>query len=273
MPDTTPETTNDDSFSPIVGAAGRGRFDDDAADEEPAAVATQTREKKSSEEKLGALRASAPKIPPRPADVDAGGLTESFQMARQQLDDVLGQQNQNLMELKVTALQGLEEAMARLETEGKRTRALLDRNETLAREADRLMAQGQVLEDQQEELEGKVNKAAERNQALADRATALREERQRLQEERDELEAAVQKETDELAMARGDVERLQQRKEQLEGENAELERIRNKLEENIARLERLRDEFMGAVNRLKSTKDELIGVAQHVDKGSSSSSS
>lgn len=268
MADSTPSTAKP---SPIVGAASQGKPGATSAGPSAPKGPTSGGPAPAASKPAGeGFSASKAKLPPKAPDADTTNLTESFQTTRQQLESVMGQQNQNLMELKVSALQAMEEALSRLETEGKRCRALLDRNEVLARDAERLITQGNTLEEQQDELEAKVEKAAERNQALADRANELREERTRLLAERDELEAAVQKETDDLSTARADVQRLEQRKEKLEGENAELERIRNRLEENIARLERLRDEFMTAVKRLKNTKDGLVGVAMDAATGGDS---
>ena len=205
------------------------------------------------------VKASGPRIPPKPQALE-GDMVTAFAETRTALDAIVGEQNQRVIELKVAATQNIEQAVARLEESARHTRALMERNEVLAREADRLTAEGAQLETQQEELETKVQKSAERNALLAERANALREERQRLQEEREEFEDVVLQETEDLATARADVERLKERRDKLQEENAEIERVRTRLEENIGRLERIRDEYVSAVNRLKGTKDDLLKI-------------
>ena len=203
---------------------------------------------------------SRPSLPPRPAKADHAGLEKAFNDARSQLDAIMGEQNQRVMELKLNATQSIEQAVTRLEESARFTRTLMERNSQLGREADRLIAEGNSLEAQQDELEDRVEKAAEHTEQLTTRAEALREEHKRLDTERSELEEGIQKDSEALSTARGDVERLHERKEKLAEENSELERIRNRLDENIARLERLRDEYMAAIDRLKNTKDELVAV-------------
>jgi chromosome segregation ATPase len=202
-------------------------------------------------------------IPPRPPAGDSN-TAQAFSEARTQLDKLFGEQNQRVLELKIQATQGLESALGRLEDECRRTRTIMERNEALAREAERLFAEGQTLETQQDELEAKAEKSAERNKALAERGNTLREERIRLTEEREQLEDAVAEESKDLAATRAEVDRLTQRKETLQEENTQLERIQTRLDENIARLERLRDEYMTAINRLKNSKEDLINISTDV---------
>src|SRR4029077_20819970 len=109
-------------------------------------------------------------LPPRPDRTQgAEDLGAAFGAVRQKLDAILGDSSHRALELKVASAEGIDRAVANLEAEAKRVREHLERNEALAREAEKSAAEARTQEQLQDELESRVNEVQQRAQKLADR--------------------------------------------------------------------------------------------------------
>ena len=207
-------------------------------------------------------KAYDPKIPPRPAaGAEAESLSGMFAEARQKFDAVMGEQNQRLMEMKIAVMQGMEMAVSRLEDEARRTRTLMERNDALAREAERAVVEGRNLERQQDELEAQVTELTERTLALSERAATLREERTKLETNKAELEQSIEADRTSVTDLKAEVQRLEAQADALQGEKTTLEQKKMQVEERLARLQRLKDEFISETTRAQRALTEMTGMA------------
>ena len=61
-----------------------------------------------------------------PESVATDGYSESFVRTREKLDDILGEQNKRVMELSISATQGVNQALTRLEEATRHTRNVVE---------------------------------------------------------------------------------------------------------------------------------------------------
>jgi hypothetical protein len=205
------------------------------------------------------LKMPESKVPPRPAGMEVTAFSQTFTEARQGLDQLLGEENRKFMELKQLNM-NLDQALSAFESEARRTRSLLEKNEAAARDAERMMAEGQNLEKQQDDLETQVAEAREKLQALIDRAEALKTERAELEAQRNEVKDLVAKEQEANAEVKAETAALKARRDALTEETTALNQAKVRVEEQVGRLQRLREEFLGAISRAKGQQDELMNI-------------
>lgn len=205
------------------------------------------------------LKMPESKVPPRPAGMEVTAFSQTFTEARQGLDQLLGEENRKFMELKQLNM-NLDQALSAFEAEARRTRSLLEKNEAAARDAERMMAEGQNLEKQQDDLETQVAEAREKLQALIDRAEALKTERAELEAQRNEVKELVAKEQEANAEIKAETAALKARRDALTEETTALNQAKVRVEEQVGRLQRLREEFLGAITRAKGQQDELMNI-------------
>jgi chromosome segregation ATPase len=226
-------------------------------------VATIDDEKSRKELRDRALGILAEKTTPKPAPVDkSDGLVESFVDIKTKLDSIVGESSGRLVELKLAAAESFDRAFTRLEDEARHVRDSLARNETLAREAMKVVDQARALEAEQEDLEDSVARMQERVKALTARDEQLHDLRSKLESTRDDLEETVRKRVEESSRLQGEVDRFTTRLDDLEEETEKMERVRVKLEEDVSKLTKLREEYMAAIKRLRDSKDELTREAE-----------
>lgn len=229
-------------------------------------VATMEGDQQRAEQRQNAMavlgeRAKTPA--PAPLDREATeGIVTSFLEIRTKLDGIVGESSGRLVELKLAAAESFDRAFTRLEDEARHVRDSLARNESLAREAAKVVDQARVLETDQEELEASVEQLQERVKALTERGEELSELKGKLDETKGELEDAVREQLDESSRLQGEVDRLTTKKDGLETETTKLEKAKTKLEEDVARLVKLREEYLAAIKRLRDSKDELTNEAE-----------
>lgn len=205
------------------------------------------------------LKMPESKVPPRPPGVEVTAFSQTFTEARQGLDSLLGEENRKFMELKQLNM-NLDQALASFEQEARRTRSLLEKNEAAARDAERMMAEGQNLEKQQDDLEGQVAETREKLQALIDRAEALKTERAELEAQRNEVKDLLAKEQEANTDLKNEIAQLKARRDALTEETTALNQAKVRVEEQVGRLQRLREEFLGAISRAKGQQDELMNI-------------
>lgn len=201
----------------------------------------------------------APKTGPRPPAPEATAFSQAFSEARSGLDSLLGEENKKLMELKQLNL-NLDQALAAFEADAKRTRQLMEKNEAVAREAERLVAEGVQLEKQQDDLEAQVAESREKLQGQIERATALREERAELEAQRNEVKDIVAQESEQNAEMKNEIAQLKARRDALTEETNALNQAKVRYEEQVGRLQRLREEFLSAITRAKGQQEELMQI-------------
>jgi hypothetical protein len=205
------------------------------------------------------LAMPAPKTGPRPPAPEATAFSQAFSEARSGLDSLLGEENKKLMELKQLNL-NLDQALAAFEADAKRTRQLMEKNEAVAREAERLVAEGVQLEKQQDDLEAQVNEAREKLAGQIERAQALRDERAELEAQRNEVKDIVAQESEQNADLKSEIAQLKARRDALTEETNALNQAKVRYEEQVGRLQRLREEFLSAITRAKGQQEELMQI-------------
>jgi chromosome segregation ATPase len=206
-----------------------------------------------------AIKASEPKIPPRvrPPEKGPRKLSATFVNARQLIDDVLGEQNTRVTELLLNANHGLSESLSRFQESCTFVRAVLERNEDLAREAERLGTEGEHLNKQQDSLEADVRRLASHNRELADRVNSLRREHSRLQDESGIMDDAQRDLTEDLSKERGTFELLKAKTQKAEDELSQLRRERTSTEKHLAELQRVREDYLRHVQSAKKAVADL----------------